>query len=133
MEHVLDPVEFFDCIKRLLKTGGILILTTPNRSSIFRRLMGRRWYFYIPEEHFHYFDPNTANRLLDSKGFDLISYERFFKPLTIEYGLSQFAEYNPAIYKIINALSIFMTKRLLKTSIPFYIGEMMLIARNKGS
>jgi len=52
---------------------------------------------------------------------------------TIEYGLSQFAEYNPIIYKVMNALSIFMTKRLLRTAIPFYIGEMILVARNNGS
>lgn len=133
LEHVLDPVGFFDSIRRILKPEGILVLTTPNRLSIFRLLMGRRWYFYIPEEHLHYFDPETAKRLLNRRGFDLTRCERICKPLTIEYGLSQFAEYNPVVYKIIHAFSIFMTKRLLRTAMPFYIGEMILIAKKKGN
>lgn len=70
LEHVLDPVRFLVRIRELLVPSGSLVITVPDLSSWTKKLMGHRWYFYIPEEHLHYFHPSTLRRLLSRLGFE---------------------------------------------------------------
>ena len=128
LEHLIDPKDFILSIKELLEMGGSLILSTPNRRSIQRRLMGKYWYFYIPEEHMLYFDTRTIKMFLTRNGFTIVKMKRFLKPLTLQYGLSQFKEYNPFIYKVMRLFSNLIPDKLMNKSIPFYIGEMLVIA-----
>lgn len=130
LEHVLDPDVFIRAAKNLLEPGGQLILSTPNINSIQRSIMKKHWYFYIPEEHFFYFNPAITKRLLSKIDFEIVKCERLFKPLTLEYGLTQFAAYNPIIYKMLKFITAMLPDKINKHIFLFYIGEMMVIARN---
>ena len=129
IEHLLNPLDFIDAIKTHLNKGGNLILSTPNKRSVFRRIMGKNWYFYIPEEHMHYFDNVTIQKILERNGFSIIKQSRFSKPLTLEYGLTQFKIYNPIIYKILKLVTSILPKKFNTIPIPFYIGEMLTVAK----
>ena len=129
IEHVLDPRALIAEIVSRLKPGGYIVLTTPDIDSIFCRLMGSRWWFYIPEEHFHLFNQNLVKRLLELHGFEIIKSMRSFKPLTYNYGLTQFIEYNPLIHRAMKTANVFIPNRLRKRIIPLYIGEMLIIGR----
>src|SRR5262245_52542264 len=131
VEHVIDPVQCLTSIRGLLRDGGKVAITVPNQGSVIRKLMGPRWYFYIPEEHLHYFNPSTIRRFLSRTGFDTERCGQTWKPLTYRYSLTQFVEYNPSIYKVMNAASKLMPASLLDWTLPLYIGEMMVIARKR--
>jgi SAM-dependent methyltransferase len=128
IEHLSDPAEFITQIKGLLEVNGFLILSTPNRNSVYRRLMRKNWYFYIPEEHLIYFDKKTIKTMLEKYGFKIVIQKRFLKPLTLRYGLSQFKVYNPFIYKILKMIVNILPENFVKKSIALYIGEMLIIA-----
>jgi len=57
IEHVERPSEVFELIARLLKPGGILVLTTGNRTSFIGCLLGLKNPYFIPEIHVGLFTP----------------------------------------------------------------------------
>jgi 2-polyprenyl-3-methyl-5-hydroxy-6-metoxy-1,4-benzoquinol methylase len=133
LEHVLDPAAFLRAVRQLLAPGATIAITVPNLSSLSRVLMRRRWYFYIPEEHLHYFTPSCLETLLVRTGFEIVRRARTYKPLTWNYSLSQLAAYNPLIHRALAPLSACIPPRLRERALPLYIGEMMVIARTSGS
>lgn len=133
LEHVLDPLTFLQDIAKRLKPGGHAALTMPDKSSIFAKLMGSRWWFYIPEEHLHYFDHDIIRKLMLKVGLEPVLVARTFKPLTYDYGLTQFIEFNPLIYRVMKLASVIIPKKLRQWIVPLYIGEMKVIARKPGA
>jgi predicted TPR repeat methyltransferase len=131
VEHVTDPGGFLAGVERLLAPGGTLVLSTPNLRSVSHALMGRRWYFYIPEEHLYYFSPRSLCRLVERCGFEVVSCRSSGKPMTFDYALAQFREYNPLIYQLGRAVGVVLPQRLRQASVPLPIGEMLVIARKR--
>ncbi len=130
IEHVLDPFGFLEAISARLQPGGICVLSLPDLSSVYAKVMGKNWWFYIPEEHLHYFHPKNIQRLADRVGLEPIHIGKTFKPLTFDYGLTQFKEFNPWIYRVLSASSLVIPARLRRAIIPCYIGEMLVVLRN---
>ena len=131
LEHVIDPVDFLSSVKRLLKPNGTIVITVPNLDSITRLVMGSRWYFYIPEEHLHYFGPSVIRRLLDRLGFDVVDVTGIGKPLSFDYSMSQFEVYNPLIHALLTPLRYVLPRKLRTMPVPLHIGEMKVVARLK--
>lgn len=131
LEHVVDPGEFLSDVHRLLAPQGLLVLSTPNLRSLSRFIMRRRWYFYIPEEHLFYFAPRSLEKLLQRNGYTLISCWPSGKPLTFDYSLSQFREYNPLIYRALSIAGAVVPSRWRNVPIQMRIGEMLAIARRQ--
>jgi 2-polyprenyl-3-methyl-5-hydroxy-6-metoxy-1,4-benzoquinol methylase len=128
LEHVLDPLGFMRSIRRLLAPDGRVVLTLPDAASLSCRLMGPRWYFYIPEEHLHYFHPASLANLLRRAGFRIQRCARAYKPLNFSYALTQFEEYNPLIFALLNPLARATPRPLRDMILPLYIGEMLAVA-----
>lgn len=64
IEHVSDPEGFLLEVRRVLKTSGLLTLSTPN----FARLTGSRSAGGFPY-HLYEFSPKTLSRLVSQTGF----------------------------------------------------------------
>lgn len=129
IEHVLDPRQFLQSIADRLNVGATCVLTLPDVSSLFAKAMGKAWWFYIPEEHLHYFDPRTIKQLATGVGLDTLLTGKTFKPLTFDYGLTQFKEFNPLIYRVLSSIAVVLPKSLRTAVLPFYIGEMLVVLR----
>ncbi|NIO87116.1 MAG: methyltransferase domain-containing protein, partial [Candidatus Aminicenantes bacterium] len=74
IEHVVDPINFLLTVKKYLKQGGMLVLKTPNISSIFARIGGKNWIGFNPY-HIFLFSPDTLGSLCNKTGFDIVRLE----------------------------------------------------------
>jgi SAM-dependent methyltransferase len=67
LEHTLDPLGELRRIRRLLRPGGLLFLTTGNAAPFADRLA--QWSYVVPEIHVSFFEPATLGRALEAAGF----------------------------------------------------------------
>ena len=68
LEHTLDPLAELRAMRRLLRPGGLLFLTTGNAQPYADRL--ERWRYAIPEIHISFFEPRTLEWALREAGFE---------------------------------------------------------------
>lgn len=92
IEHVLDPVDFLRAIHRVLKPGGMLILTTPKLDSLLSRLMGKHWYCIFPA-HIHYFTSSSFKRLFSDTGFSQELSKRHIRYLGLWYFIGRLLDF----------------------------------------
>jgi SAM-dependent methyltransferase len=67
LEHVLDPLAELRRIRRLLRPGGLLLLTTGNAAPFAGDLMS--WPYVIPEIHISFYEPSSLSQALSRTGF----------------------------------------------------------------
>jgi len=68
IEHVTDPLETLQAAWTCLEPGGYLIVHTMDMDSLFSRMMGRRWPWFM-EMHLTYFTRATAKQMLQKARF----------------------------------------------------------------
>ena len=133
IEHLLDPRAFVERLRRWLAPGGTLVMTLPNRASVYPRLlMGRHWFYYAPEEHLFYFTPQTIGRLLEDVGFAGIRVGRAYKTLRLDYAAEALRHFNERLGRIAQALVSRMPRLVSSRPFSVYLGEMRVVAENPG-
>jgi 2-polyprenyl-3-methyl-5-hydroxy-6-metoxy-1,4-benzoquinol methylase len=55
MEHVVDPINTLKGIEKILKPGGIIVLSVPNPRGWGRYCFGRRWINWHAPYHLHHY------------------------------------------------------------------------------
>lgn len=78
-EHLPDPSAALEKMDRLLKPGGILILSFPNIESLQARVLGPHWLHLDPPRHLFFPDPSRLTAELRKKGFRLVN-RKYFSP-----------------------------------------------------
>jgi SAM-dependent methyltransferase len=73
LEHMVNPRRELELIAGLLRPGGVLYVTTPNFSSLTRRLLGPRYEVICFPEHLGYFRTSTLDRLLTEGGLSRVT------------------------------------------------------------
>jgi SAM-dependent methyltransferase len=68
LEHMIHPRAEIESVVRVLRPAGLLYVTTPNFSSLTRRILGPRYSVIAYPEHLGYFQPATLDRLLREGG-----------------------------------------------------------------
>jgi 2-polyprenyl-3-methyl-5-hydroxy-6-metoxy-1,4-benzoquinol methylase len=134
IEHSRDPGAFVDRLREWLAPRGKLVLTLPDVSSIYPRLLMRKhWFYYAPNDHLFYFDPTTIRALLEAHGFQVKSVDRAYKPLTAAYVVAQLEHFNPALGAPARLASRLVGESLLQRPLPLYVGEMHVVAERASS
>lgn len=73
IEHLERPADAARRIAGLLRPGGLLLVTTPNFDSLYRRLFGSRWWVVnCEDEHIVLFNLATLEGLLRDNGFEVV-------------------------------------------------------------
>jgi SAM-dependent methyltransferase len=70
IEHVLDPREELQRVKRLLKPGGVIALSSPNAGQAKVKTHPEQWREFKPPEHLSFFSAETLLKLLRECGFE---------------------------------------------------------------
>jgi 2-polyprenyl-3-methyl-5-hydroxy-6-metoxy-1,4-benzoquinol methylase len=112
VEHLQDPKAFFQENNRILKTGGSLVLTTPDISSLPSRVMGKRWMGYKTIEHIHFFSKETLSKYFEKTGFELKECCYIGKHISINLFIDRFKYYFGSLG--------FMTGGLRKVLPPYF-------------
>ncbi len=68
IEHIYKPVSFTKQLIAHLRPDGVIVYTTPDMNSFWRKLMGQRWPSFKYPEHVSFFDSDTLPRLFDCAG-----------------------------------------------------------------
>lgn len=84
LEHLLDPREALGEAARVLKSGGLLHLTTPDIDGMPARFFGKR-FPHVNPEHVCLFGRRSLARILDAAGFQVRTLGTVRKPLSIAY------------------------------------------------
>lgn len=71
IEHVTDPVEVMCGIAKILKPGGMAILSTPNAGGLGAKLYGRRWINWHTPYHLHFFSQQSLQLAAENAGMSL--------------------------------------------------------------
>ncbi len=69
IEHINNPIEEVLKFSKLLRTGGVLYITTPNFNSFASRFLKEKWTCVEYPEHLTYYTPKTLDQLLTKSGF----------------------------------------------------------------
>ncbi|HKK15192.1 MAG TPA: class I SAM-dependent methyltransferase, partial [Gammaproteobacteria bacterium] len=63
LEHLPHPQHVIPELYRSLEEGGLLVVEVPNFNGMYRRLLGKRWQYWL-DHHVNYFTIHTLKELL---------------------------------------------------------------------
>lgn len=72
LEHLIDPIVFLAEVRRILKPGGQVFLTTPDRNAPFSLILGRKWHGWLVEGHLNWFTKSSLALSLKRAGFERV-------------------------------------------------------------
>ncbi len=72
IEHLPNSNLLFHWAFKNLSPGGQLVLSTPNYNSLFRFLLGRHWFYFIPSQHLTHFSAQGIKNQLLKAGFSRV-------------------------------------------------------------
>ena len=94
IEHDPDPATFCQELHRIVKPGGVVMVTTPAADGFVARVMGRRWFGYRNVEHVSFFSRQSLRHALESAGFEIEFLEiEHGKKLSAKYVLNRLINY----------------------------------------
>lgn len=76
LEHQENAQEFIESVKKLLKPGGFIVGSVPNRN---RLIIHQREEFDFPPHHFFWWSKNSLTNLFRSQGFKNIELSSAFR------------------------------------------------------
>ena len=89
LEHVHTLKDYLLQFKKIVKTGGILLIAVPNYTSMDAEKYGRFWAAYDVPRHLYHFSPRAMETLLNLYGFEIKTllpmwYDSFYVSLLSE-------------------------------------------------
>lgn len=80
-EHLAEPVKYLDLISKIIKKGGLLVMSFPNIDSFQSRLFKGKWFHLDPPRHLFFLAPKVFKQIMHNYGLELVSEKHF----SIEY------------------------------------------------
>jgi len=100
IEHLGNPLLELYKYHRLLKPGGILVLSTINVDSLIARLLGKRWEdLRRTEEHLFIFSKKTMVDMLKKARFEPIHIEQYGRYFSIDSICKRWEVYSESLVK----------------------------------
>lgn len=133
IEHMTQPARFLKEAGRVLKPGGLVLLTTPNASGWQSRLMRKSWFSYRHPDHLLFFNFRNLALLLKKAGF--VKIKKLKAPARL-YSLSYLLEISQCYHrvKLLTKLTKLVKKTigpLGKVGISIPSGDLLVVAEKK--
>ncbi len=125
LEHVPDPRGFLESARRALRLKGLLVLNVPARDTLIARVLGRRWPLLLPE-HLFYFSRKSLRILLESAGFDPLSFHQHVVFFSLPYVLQRLEQHGWPL-----ASRAGRRVRAAGLRVPLLMGEVTVVARSR--
>ncbi len=128
LEHMKNPQKFLKTAYRMLKRGGILLITTPNNDSLWKKILGRHWFSYSHNEHLFFWGRKSLSLAFHKCGF---TQQEFFSDDWRSYSFTEVLQLVRA-YSGIDLTGGWLsplTKLNGRFRIPFPIGSIGVLAR----
>lgn len=90
-EHLYNYEHALNGMRLLLKDNGYLLIVTPSSRSMPARLLGKRWYHFLPPQHLHLFNEHNIKTLLQKYGYRVVQSEYIYKTFSVKYFLHIFS------------------------------------------
>ena len=126
IEHLDDPVGAVRRCRDLLAPDGVLLVVTPDPSSVTARVAGSRWWGYLPA-HTYLLPRRRLRSLIEETGFALEADIGLKRTFTLGYWLGGLSERSPALGRLLGRRG---GGRALARPVTFSLGdERVVLAR----
>jgi SAM-dependent methyltransferase len=132
IEHVRDPLAVLRKASRLLKSGGCLVITTPDTDAPSCRLLRAGWPHYNVQ-HIHCFNRRNLALLLKRAGFTVTHCDWARKIVDLEYLCHNLAVSRPLVTPLVDLLTRWIGRRLRNWPLSFALGQMLVIGNRDRS
>ena len=100
IEHLPDPALDIRAIHAALRPGGIFAVSTMDVESLFARVAGKRWPWYM-QMHLVYFSRQTLPEMLRREGFQICEVVTHVRRVRLTYLASRLDAYAPAAGRLV--------------------------------
>lgn len=131
IEHTIDPIQFLADLRKLLKPGGLLVITTPDTHHFLRPLLGKRWPMLQPLQHTVLFSRQSLALALEKTGYEQVELMAAKKVLTPDYLADQVKVYLPFLTRLYQITARVLPRKLRELPLAVNISEVMAFARRE--
>jgi SAM-dependent methyltransferase len=129
LEHLDDPPRAIERCARLLESGGVLCLVTPDPGSRTARVAGASWWGFLPA-HTFLLPRRTLRHLLDARGLDIVADVPLVRQFTLRYWMAGLAERGGAIGRAVTGLQRITPPR---ARVSLSLGDERVVVARKGA
>ncbi|GHT82380.1 hypothetical protein FACS1894137_01150 [Spirochaetia bacterium] len=101
IEHLQDPAILVQALPRHLAPDGVVIVVTPNVSSLVAKSMGKKWWHYRIA-HLGYYNKTTLSKLMLCYGFEPVKFTSAKWYFSGDYIITRLAHYLPFLRSVVN-------------------------------
>ena len=128
IEHVNNPKEIISNCYEILNNNGNLVISTPNIGSLFAKIMGKKWWCFIPM-HLFYFNKKSIKYLLEQKGFKILKIKIHTRYINFGNSIEWLRRYG-IIYKLVKGITNILHLGKLNFKVTFF-DDMIIYATKK--
>ncbi len=77
LEHLSDPIETIEECRRILKSGGLLVVAIPNFESFQAKISGSHWFHLDIPYHLYHFTLKNLKLVLEKNSFKIVKTRHF--------------------------------------------------------
>jgi len=128
IEHLHNPRQVLEEIRRILKPGGILCVSTPDINSFLSRFLKAQWWG-IQKAHLSYFSRKTLEQMLIACGFKVIKFKSHVRVFSADYWRTRLESYNKNL--ICRLAAVFFGLMPKNTLIKLNLGDQIEVYAKK--